>query len=167
MNPPEIEIEVQIDAGFVGQVDADQLTRSALATLRHQGIAGPAALSIVVTGDEAVRRLNRTYRGVDASTDVLSFWSGEESDFIFAPDAPRYLGDVVISFPRAEAGAQSAGHPVEAELQLLTVHGVLHLLGHGHADPDKEATMWATQTEILRDLGAPVADLTTEERDAD
>jgi probable rRNA maturation factor len=64
---------------------------------------------------------------------------------------------VIISLPRAKAQAGRAGHPLEAELQLLTVHGVLHLLGHDHAEPAEKSAMRAAQAEILRALGSPVA----------
>jgi probable rRNA maturation factor len=152
MSPSEIEIEVQIDDNFADRVDPDALTRSAMATLRHQDVTEPVALTLVITGDGTVRRLNRTYRGVDTPTDVLAFGSEGEDGFGIVPTAPRYLGDVIVSFPRAEAQANDARHPVEAELQLLTVHGVLHLLGHDHADPDEKAIMWAAQAEILGGL---------------
>jgi probable rRNA maturation factor len=101
-----------------------------------------------------MRELNRIYRGVDATTDVLAFGTEEADAFAFAtpPEASQYLGDVIVSFPQAEAQAQAAGHPVEAELQLLTVHGVLHLLGHDHALPGEKALMWAAQSEILQQL---------------
>ncbi len=142
-------VELQIDAAFAALADAEQLRQAALAALRHQSITGAAELSIVLTGDEALRRLNRDYRGVDAPTDVLSFGNEDDAGFVVAPDAPRYLGDVVISFPHAEAQAAQAGHPVGDELRLLVVHGVLHLLGHDHAEPGEKATMWAAQAEIL------------------
>jgi probable rRNA maturation factor len=64
-----------------------------------------------------------------------------------------YLGDIAISLPRATAQAEAAGHPVAAELQLLTVHGVLHLLGHDHAEPEEKAAMWAAQAAVLATLG--------------
>jgi probable rRNA maturation factor len=156
MSLPQLEIEVQVDAGF--KVDAAGLRRATLATLRQQGMAGSVALALVVTGDGPVRRLNRTYRGVDAPTDVLAFGYEGEGGLGSEPTMPRYLGDVIISFPRAEAQAQRAGHPVEAELQLLTIHGVLHLLGHDHAEPEEKAAMWSAQAQILRDLGTSVSE---------
>jgi len=158
VNLAEIQIEVQIDDVFAGRVDPGLLNASVAATLRHQGIIGPAGLTVVVTGDGAVRRLNRTYRGVDAATDVLSFGNEDQDGFVVGAEPSHYLGDVIISFPCAEAQARSAGHPVAAELQLLTVHGVLHLLGHDHADVDEKAVMWSAQVEILCGLGAPVKD---------
>jgi probable rRNA maturation factor len=64
-----------------------------------------------------------------------------------------YLGDVVISVPRAAAQAREAGHSLEAEAQLLVIHGVLHLLGHDHAEAQEKDRMWAAQAEILERLG--------------
>jgi len=154
MTLPEFEIDVQIDSAYVAQVQEAWLARAAMATLRRQGVHEPAGLAIVISGDGTLRRLNRTYRGVDAPTDVLAFGSADE------PFASGYLGDVVISFPQAEVQARRAGHPLEAELQLLVVHGVLHLLGHDHAEPSPsgKAEMWSAQAAILHGLGAAVAD---------
>jgi len=162
MDPSTTEVVVQIDDTFAGQADPGSLERCARATLSHQRVGGPVALTIVVTGDGNVRRLNRAYRGVDATTDVLAFGDAEGDGFVTAPGVPRYLGDVIISLPCAKVQARRAGHPLEAELQLLTVHGVLHLLGHDHSEPAEKAAMWAAQTEILRALGVPVADPTPE-----
>ena len=67
-----------------------------------------------------------------------------------------YLGDVVISLPRAEAQAAEVGHDRHAELQLLVVHGVLHLLGYDDTGVEQRAQMWAAQAEILQDLGVEV-----------
>lgn len=163
MNRSGISVEVQVDEGYADRLDTELLTRCAVATLQHQRLEGPAEMTVVVTRDERVRELNRVYRGIDAPTDVLSFGSGDDDGFVSPPGAPRYLGDVVISFDRVETQAKRAGHGMEAELQLLTVHGVLHLLGHDHSEPDEKMVMWAAQTEVLRVLGAAVADPTPED----
>jgi probable rRNA maturation factor len=152
-------VELQVDAALAALVHAEQLRHAALATLHHQSVTGAVELTAVVTGDEAIRQLNRDYRGVDAPTDVLSFGNADDESFVIAPEIPRYLGDVLISFPRAEAQAAQAGHPVGDELRLLVVHGVLHLLGHDHAEPDEKRAMWAAQTEVLHSLGTSAADL--------
>ena len=82
-------------------------------------------------------------------TDVLSFPASETD-----PDTgASYIGDILISIPRAQAQADAAGHPLEAEVQLLVVHGVLHLLGYDHADAEEKALMWKAQAEILTGLG--------------
>ena len=106
------------------------------------------SLTIVITGNAALRRLNRDFAGVDAPTDVLSF---------AAEEAPDYLGDVIISLPRARAQARSGGHPLIDELRLLVVHGVLHLLGHDHHAPVQKRRMWAAQARALRTAGASIA----------
>jgi probable rRNA maturation factor len=162
MNRSAMGVELQVNEAYADRVDVEGLTRCALATLRHQEVEGPVELTILVTGDRRVRELNRAYRGVDAPTDVLSFGSAEETGFVTPPGLPRYLGDVVISFDRAHAQAGGAGHGVQAELQLLAVHGVLHLLGHDHAEPDEKAAMWTAQAEVLRALGVELVDPTPE-----
>ncbi len=99
-----------------------------------------AELSIVLTDDASIRQLNRTHRGKDKATDVLSFSQLEESGRRLAPprlgrDAARgvaVLGDVVISTDTAARQAQDAGITLTQELERLLVHGVLHLLGHDH-----------------------------------
>ena len=142
------------------------------ATLRHQGVAGPAELSLLLTGNEQIQELNRTYRGYDEPTDVLSFpnevdeweeWPEElaeldgeedenEEDWGSAVPNENYLGDIAISLPYAAQQAAEQGHSTLAELRLLTVHGVLHLLGHDHAEPEEKAAMWAAQEAILAQL---------------
>ena len=114
---------------------------------------GACELTVVVTDDEALHELNRRHRGVDAPTDVLAFPDETRGPFVGAPGFPRYLGDVIVSFPRAEAQAAEAGHDVSAELQLLVVHGVLHLLGYGDETEEQRVQMWGVQAQILRDLG--------------
>jgi probable rRNA maturation factor len=108
-----------------------------------------ADLSIVLVENARIQDLNRDFLGHDAPTDVLSFPADE-------PDPEtgrRYLGDVVISLKRATEQAEERGHAVEAEMQLLVVHGVLHLLGHDHAGVDEKNRMWAAQIEALERLG--------------
>ena len=111
--------------------------------------SGNPDITIVLTDDRQLHELNRDYLGVDAPTDVLSF-PASESD---PETGSTYLGDILISIPRANQQAQAAGHPVEAEVQLLVVHGVLHLLGYDHADEDEKAKMWDEQANVLEKLG--------------
>lgn len=109
----------------------------------------PGGLTVILTGEDEVRRLNRLFADQDASTDVLSFPDGETD-----PDTDRlYFGDVVIAVPIAERQAERAGHSLEAEIALLTVHGVLHLLGFDHADPERKGQMWQAQDRVLQRLG--------------
>ena len=125
------------------------LERAAKAALKHQTGSARGNLTLVLTDNRRLRKLNRDYLGIDAPTDVLSFPASE-------PDpetGSRYLGDILISIPYARKGARQAGNSLEAEVQLLVAHGVLHLLGHDHAKPKVKAMMWKAQREILKSLG--------------
>jgi len=106
-------------------------------------------ITIVLTDDRQLHELNRDYLGVDAPTDVLSF-PASESD---PETGSTYLGDILISIPRAAQQAQAAGHPVESEVQLLVVHGMLHLMGYDHAKAEAKAQMWEQQAKVLERLG--------------
>ena len=125
------------------------IERAVHLALKHQKEPPEVSLSVVLTDSRRLRKLNREYLGIDAPTDVLSF-PASESD---PETGARYIGDILISVPYAAKGARKAGHPLEAELQLLVVHGVLHLLGHDHAKPREKARMWKAQREILTQLG--------------
>jgi len=146
-------VEIRVDAAFAGQVNEAHLRAAVESTLRHENAPVDAGLTLVVAGDAAIQRLNRQFRGVDAPTDVLAFPAAGDQAFVDAPGQPPYLGDVILSLPRAAAQAEVAGHSLAAELALLAVHGTLHLLGHDHASAGEKAIMWAAQTEILTRFG--------------
>ena len=145
-------VTVQIDDQFQDQVEWETLQRTALATLAYQNIEEPVELAVVVTDDAAMQDLNSKHRGVDAPTDVLAFSNENLGPFVGAPGLPRYLGDVLISFQRAEVQSAQAGHEVRAELQLLLVHGILHLLGYDDVAEEQRARMWDAQAAILEAL---------------
>jgi probable rRNA maturation factor len=125
------------------------LEGAANAALEHQSHSLDSELSIILTNDARLHELNLNYLGVDAPTDVLSFPASETDPETGA----RYIGDILISVPRAQEQANAAGHPLESEVQLLVVHGVLHLLGHDHAEAEEKSRMWKAQAEILTGLG--------------
>lgn len=140
-------IHIEVNPSLQTDLVLDILERAAQAVLAHQSADGD--LTIVLTDDAQLHDLNRDYLGIDAPTDVLSFPASETDP----ETARRYLGDVLISIPRAEEQARAAGHALEAETQLLTVHGTLHLLGYDHAEAEEKARMWETQAQILEGLG--------------
>jgi len=125
------------------------LEGAARAVLEHESESHDNELSIVLTDDARLQELNRDYLGIDVPTDVLSFPASETDPQTGA----RYIGDILISVPRARSQAETAGHPVESELQLLVVHGVLHLLGYDHAESEEKTRMWKVQAEVLETLG--------------
>src|SRR5215216_1623241 len=125
------------------------LQQAAHAALEHESESSTSDLSIVLTEDARLQELNRDYLGIDAPTDVLSFPAAETDP----ETGSRYIGDILISVPRAQSQANAAGHTLESEVQLLVVHGVLHLLGHDHAQSEEKTRMWQAQAEILTSLG--------------
>ncbi len=150
-------IHVLIADSYADLVEAQTLELAALATLQREAGDIVPDLSIVIEDDSHLQALNKEFLDIDAPTDVLSFPSGEEDP---DPETGRvYLGDVIISYPRAEEQAGAAGHALLAELSLLVVHGVLHLLGYDHGEPKEKEQMWAVQAAILRELGVSIARL--------
>ena len=117
------------------------------------GQAAPGEVTVVLTDNQQIQDLNRRFAGRDALTDVLSFSDGSQD----TSTGKTYFGDVVISIPVAKAQAEKAGHALEVELALLTVHGVLHLLGYDHTHPEDHEQMWNAQSSILGSLGYEIA----------
>lgn len=153
-------IEVTVEEGLEELVTAAglelELVERAVATvLQAEALAGPVELSVLVTDDARLHELNRTYRGVDAPTDVLSFGDdGADSSFVGQPGAPRYLGDIAISFERVLAQAAEYQHSPSRELAYLAAHGALHLLGYDHErGPEEAAAMRVREETAMAALG--------------
>ncbi len=102
-------------------------------------------LTLRITDDNEIQNLNKTYRGMDQPTDVLSF----EQNFIDPATDRRYLGDIVISAESAKRQADDQHHPLEEEIILLCIHGTLHLLGFDHQTEPEKTEMWAQQEAYL------------------
>lgn len=156
-----IAIDFQVDEDFAALVDEQNLTAVIERTLQLTETAA-AALTVVITSDEVVQQLNRDYRGIDAPTDVLSFAdqaaeNAAEPQLILPPELQaemtHYLGDVIIAYPYAARQAERFENSVAAEIRLLAVHGVLHLLGYDHSTSTEEAAMWALQDTVLAPFG--------------
>lgn len=151
-------ISLRIDPAYKA-LDLEQILQDAAAAALHQqGLTAEIELTLVLTSDAQVQKLNRRFRGENLPTDVLSFPEDENDP----ENGQRYLGDVVISLPRARAQAETGGHSLQAELQLLAVHGVLHLLGHDHADEAQRGAMWAAQDATLAALGSSLRSVEAE-----
>lgn len=153
------EIDVEFDTGLdVPLVGLDvgeaalitRLKAAVLATLLQEQVQPPAMLTLLLTNDRRLQQLNRDFRGVDEPTDVLSFPAGDSLPKGAEP--MPYLGDIAVSVPYAARQATAGGHSLVAELQLLAVHGVLHLLGYDHAEPEEKERMWAAQSAVLNQL---------------
>lgn len=127
----------------------ETITKALEAALEYEGRTGD--VSVIVIDDETMHAMNRDYRNVDRTTDVLSFpaWEGEELPAI--PD--DFLGDIAISLPTAERQAQEYGHSLVRELAFLAVHGALHLMGYDHMCETDEKVMREHQQKILTGMG--------------
>ncbi len=128
-------------------------------TLKSEDFLFDAEISFSITDDEEMRRLNYEQRGIDRTTDVLSFpMLTVEDGVLIIEDADLVddvvsLGDIVISLPRAREQAECYGHSIERELGFLTVHSVLHLLGYDHEEgPREESEMFQKQEAVLQTL---------------
>ena len=133
-------------------VDLDGLKRVLEAGAQLLDLPKQSLTVLTLTGDEHLREYNRRYRGLDEPTDVLAFAAREKpSDqrFQAPPGTEHWLGDIVISLPRARKQARAARHSMNDEVRLLAVHGFLHLLGYDHAAPDEEARMQELTNRLL------------------
>jgi probable rRNA maturation factor len=110
-------------------------------------------IGIIITGDREIRQLNLDYRKIDQPTDVLSF----NQNYTDPETGLEYLGDVLISVPTAKKQAQIGGHSLDQEIQLLVIHGILHLSGYDHDTRLNQSKMWNLQAKILKDIDNPVA----------
>lgn len=139
------------------------LTTTVQTALKTEGFETPTQVSILLVENDEIRGINREFRAKDSVTDVLSFpmlqmENGrvlEEPGAFDMEDGRVFLGDIVISVPKALEQAQSYGHSPQRELAFLTVHGLLHLLGYDHEEPGQEEAMTAKQEKILIELGLP------------
>ena len=153
-----MSIEIDISRPYRSLVSASRLRRALELVLQEEDAIGD--ITLVVTDDGTVAELNERFLRVSGPTDVLSFPAMSEDDAAFAlpPDATPYLGDIIIAYPYAERQAERLGRAVEDELDLLAVHGALHLLGYDHAEPEEKARMWAKQDAILSKLSRATHD---------
>ena len=117
------------------------------------GLGPNAEIIILLCHNEYIHELNKQYRDIDRPTDVLSFALNEgEEDGYDGPDT-ALLGDIVISLDKVQEQADEYGHSFERELAYLTIHGMLHILGYDHMEPDDKAEMRKEEEFILTRLG--------------
>ncbi|MGN1322429.1 MAG: rRNA maturation RNase YbeY [Bacilli bacterium] len=110
-----------------------------------------STFSVILTDDEEVHYLNKTYRNIDRTTDVLSFALNDNGAF---PGPINVLGDIFISIPKMKEQAIEYSHSEKRELSFLALHGLLHLLGYDHTKgPKEEEEMFGLQKEILNEKG--------------
>ncbi len=116
--------------------------------LKILGIEDDVEVSCVLVDDERIHEINREYRHIDRSTDVISF-AMEDNDQFYVEGMPRTLGDIFISVDHAKKQAEEYGHSLRREMCFLFTHGILHLLGYDHMTDEQEKEMFGLQDKIL------------------
>mgnify|MGYP004000292217 FL=1 len=157
-------VEVVFDLDELADSNIELVMKSAVAGLDSEQFEGPDHITVMITGDERIRELNRDFKGEDEITDVLSFnveddendsgddeWP-EMGDSSESEEEPNRLGDIAISLPQVVRQAAENGKSADRELAMLTIHGGLHLLGYDHAEIDEEKVMFGKTDVVLAKL---------------
>lgn len=137
---------------------SELLSKAALAAIASvRADSGPVSVSIALANDDEVRVLNRTYRGLDKPTNVLSFPPPPAHSTPFHGDAgePEFLGDIVLAYETVEREAKAEAKTFANHAVHLTVHGTLHLLGYDHEEDSAASEMERREADILAALGVP------------
>ena len=152
------EIAVSREVKNLGHRNAASLIRKAAEkALAAENVQVPCLISVMLTDEEGIHRVNREFRGVDRETDVLSFPLNELTPGAFDPETCErdwetgavMLGDMMISIPTCEKQGEEFGHGFEREIQYLTVHSVLHLLGYDHVDEGEQKRQMRTREKAI------------------
>lgn len=145
-------LEISIANRFRNQINLPCLEKAAEATLQTCDRPVTDRIALRISTNRVLREFNKKFRGIDEATDVLSF----ENEYDDPQDGSHVLGDILISIEKAAEQSDLGGHTLDQELEMLLVHGVLHLCGHDHAVQKDFARMSVLQDEILADLGNPL-----------
>lgn len=143
-----MNVDVLNESGV--EVDAVGLTRLCRFTMRRMRLHPATELTLRLVDPATITVLNKQWMGKDGPTDVLSFPMDELTPGRDDEESPEgYLGDIALCPQVAEQQAPAAGHTAQDEINLLTVHGILHLLGYDHAEPSEHQEMFGIQGRLL------------------
>ena len=137
---------------YAKEIDQSRLAAAFREGIKVLGLSKNTSLTLRVTNNRLIRQFNDTWRGENSATDVLSF----ENAYTDPETGEEYLGDIVISFEKARQQALVGGHAIQSEIELLFVHGLLHLAGFDHDQKEEWAEMTKTQDKILQKIGNPL-----------
>ena len=162
------QVSVQIFEEFAGSVSPNWIDAIVVSVLSVEPEWSSERVSVVIADDESVADLNREHRGLDETTDVLSFsnrhsgrYYGKDDEreavtgdmeFVLPPGQDTNLGEVIVSYPQVSRQARQAGHTVQKELAFMLAHGILHLLGYDHEREDEAAEMFSLQDRAIAAL---------------
>ena len=116
---------------------------------KEVGVKDDYYIDVSIVDNDRIHEINKTYRGIDRPTDVISFAFYDDEEEKINKDAPNSLGSIIISYQKAEEQAKDYGHSLNREMSFLFVHGLLHLLGYDHMKKEDEEIMFALQDKIL------------------
>ncbi len=133
----------------IGIIDEEKWRDLAIHTLKAEGVQA-GELNLIFVDSQNIQQLNKTYLGKSEPTDVLAF--PLDSFDISTTDTPLLLGDVVICPEMAMENAKAQNKTLEEEIALLVLHGVLHILGYDHAEPNEKAVMKKREKQLLSEL---------------
>ena len=149
-----MQFDIVNDYGAVDPAWLDRLEEILPLYAEQEGLPSELVIGLTFTDDDAIRAINAEYRGIDRATDVLSFPLYERDDEIeLFEDELAPFGDIVLSVPHAIAQAEEYGHSVEREVCYLIVHGLMHLAGYDHIEPEDKAEMRAEEEALLKKVG--------------
>ncbi len=141
--------DISVEEGVMPLLGEDELCADCDLVLASEGVTRPCMVSISIVSDGRIHELNRSWRDVDAPTDVISLECESPSDPDLAPGEPCELGDIVLAPAFIARQAERFGTTPQDECRLLLVHGMLHLLGYDHLDDEEAEVMEAREDEIL------------------
>ncbi|MBQ3511311.1 MAG: rRNA maturation RNase YbeY [Bacilli bacterium] len=145
----KIEIFNQLDEEIK---ELDTVEKVLLSAIKKEEL-DDVTFNLIIVDNEYIHEINKTYRGIDRETDVITFALEDEDSIIIPEDVGRNLGDIYISIDKARSQAEEYGHGLLRELSFLAVHGFYHLLGYDHMTPEDEKVMFAKQEEVLEEYG--------------
>ncbi len=152
-----LEIDMIDETSEISTEKWTEIKELLLFAAKSESVVEKAELSVTFVDNEKIKEINRDYRNKDQATDVISFAMEEigegEIEIIYDDEAPRVLGDIIISVPKAMEQAEEYGHSFKRELGFLALHGFLHLLGYDHETEEQEKEMFQKQKEILDAYG--------------
>lgn len=145
----KIEIFNQLDEEIKELETVEKVLLSAIKKEQLEDVT----FNLIIVDNEYIHEINKTYRGIDRETDVITFALEDEDSIIVPEDVVRNLGDIYISIDKARSQAEEYGHGLLRELSFLAVHGFYHLLGYDHMNPEDEKVMFEKQEEVLEEYG--------------
>lgn len=149
-----MKFDIVNDYGALEPVWLERLEEILPLYAEQEGLPDALVIGLTFCDDDAIRAINAEYRGIDRATDVLSFPLYERDDEIeLFDDELSPFGDIVLSVPHAIAQAEEYGHSVEREVCYLVVHGLMHLAGYDHIEPEDKAEMRAEEEALLNKVG--------------